>query len=381
MLSFYEMNCLLEKKRRKTIREAITDDAQRKAELAARAERVRALKAKSGLGVAPATAQPAELEAPAPDVAGGLGGDAAAAAPAPVEPKTPALSADMLDKIARAKAGAEAGPAVQPAIKGVAPKPTGSYDVNDPEHKTYTKRASGGVMGNSANLDALATGMGSVGKGGGSVSRQMSDVATSDRKQAIRARLMDKLAQLNGIIKQWPTMAFLVNCAMAKFGVGPLKHLGDDALHKFATDKSRTLDSDRRLTKPFALVLKKGAGGSQQYDRDNLATNAEVDVPEVEIADEKTMAKVLMQSWEFWQRKDELEGLAPNGEDPAARSPKAAGPSKAGVSGSGQESADDHARRIMAQKAAARQAKAGGAPKTEAQGWMDMVCLMEHWGF
>ena len=375
MLSFYEMNCLLEKKRRKTIREAITDDEQRRAALAARAEKVRALKAKSGLSVAPAPTQPAELEPIAPDVNAGVTGKAA------VKPTTPALSADMLDKIARAKQGAEAGPAVQPPIKGVG-KPD-SYDVNDPAHKVYTKRSSGGVMGNTTNLSGLEAGMGSVGKGGGSVSRQMSDVATSDKKQAIRARLMDKLAQLNGIIKQWPTMAFLVNCAMAKFGIGPLKHLGEDALHKFATDKSRTLDSDRQLTKPFALVLKKGAGGAQQYDRQNIATNAEQDVPEVEIADEKTMAKVLMQSWEFWQRKDELEALAPNGEDPANKSPRlGGGTGPRGTGGpEGGEGEDDYARRVMAQKAAARQAKRGGAPKTEAQGWMDMVNLMEHWGF
>lgn len=373
MLSFYEMNCLLEKKRRKTIREAISGDEQRRAELAARAERVRAMKAKAGLGVAPAPVQPAELEEPAPDAAGGLGADVTA----PVEPKSPALSADMLDKIARAKAGAEAGPAVQPPIKGAK---TGAYDVNDPSVKTYTKRPSGGVQGNTTNLSGLEAGMGSVSKGGGSVSRQMSDVATSDRGQAIKARLMDKLAELNSTIKTWPTMAFLVNCAMANFGVGPLKHLGEDALHKFATDKSRTLDSDRRLTKPFALVLKKGAGGSQQYDRQNIATNAEVDVPEVEVSDMKLMAKIVQQAFEFWKKKEELGALAPNGEDPTANGPGGAGASKlAGGLGKGSPAGgeDDHIRKLMAQKAAAR----AGKPKTEAQGWMDMVCLMEHWGF
>lgn len=179
MLSFYEMNRLLEKaqKATKKLNEAApTDVAQRLAAIIAKRKGQAPAQAAAAPQAAPAAAQPVTMEPPLPE-------------PAATPPAAPAQAAAPVKK------------GVSPAAKGErAPIVADKADINDPTRKTYNPRLRGAKGG------AIAPAQ----------SHQMAPYGTDNKDAQRSARLADKLAKFNSVMQNYPTMRWLTAIELQK---------------------------------------------------------------------------------------------------------------------------------------------------------------------
>lgn len=299
MLSFYEMLNLLES--RKLVKEALD-----KSTLDDMARQMAELKARRAAKMGPT--EPVKIDPVTPP-----------AEPAAQKPFS--LSPEMQAIIANAQKAAQDAPATTGTGSKTPAAPTnkGLHDINDPDNKTYAIRSSGGVKGNTVNAGGLAANVGAA-KGTGNISRQMDSTSTSDKEAAFKAKLTDKMTELNQMLRFWPTMRLYVNYALAEFGKGPLAKYGKKAPEAFAKDATRTPDSDKAVHSPFQLVLSKGSSEKDNKFGD-LGHQSVEGLPEVVIEDPRMMAKVIMASnkmgqmdpkWAQYNRKENPKaGLKP----------------------------------------------------------------------